>query len=883
MRTLQTILTMLCVLALAAVPAMGQSGRYRYDFTVIDEFGDTMTDAVTFVIYDGSSGSDITSACYTTNAGTTAVDVSAVTGGALGFWSASAYVDVTVTHDTNSQSMRTYARYPYHHRLMLSRHVYVAAGATYTGTVTGVASNWTGTMTLGVDATGVDFQLYGDTTLNSALWDYSDDRLEFTAADILLDDNSDLIVGSGSDFTIESDTAATLEILPVVTDESASVNLGVDTAGCDLKVFGATTANHMLFDASDDRLEMVAADILFDDNSDLIFGSNLDFTIESDTAATLEILPVVTNELAYVHIGADTAGGDLKLFGATTGEYWLWDASADSILPNCGNALFTMTDAEADQFKVDATGTVADFAIVLKTTDGGVQIDADGSVNGDVTIDAADTLSLLSASTVAVTTTGAEADQFKVDAQGTIAGYAVVLQTTNGGVHITANDASNGDILIDAADDLGLTAAGDVNVLVTGTVNYGADTSGGDVKWFADTTGNYMQWDMDGSTNGALIFEDSIVHIMDDTSLTFGDGSDVTIQYDEDGNDDLQITGAVRFDSAVNFSADAAGVDVYLYADTTGDYVMFDADSNTNGALIFEDSIIQIMDDTSLTFGDDSDATIQYDENGNNDLQFTGAVRFDSGVTFDSAVNFSADAGGVDVYWYADTTLNYMMFDADGNTNGSLIFEDSIIHMMDDTVISLGDGGDVTMQYDEDGDDDLQITGNVSFDDTVVIGAAVTDGLTVTAAIQGASPLILDGATDNTNETTIAVADPSGDNTMTIADDTGWFNYGANVAGTGVVDYAAGAGALPVTHAAITYESTGGAEALTLGDGKPGQILTIVHDTDGGNGVLTPDNRVGYASVDLADDGDIVTLMFTGAAWAIIGTAGNAAPPVVTP
>ena len=53
------------------------------------------------------------------------------------------------------------------------------------------------------------------------------------------------------------------------------------------------------------------------------------------------------------------------------------------------------------------------------------------------------------------------------------------------------------------------------------------------------------------------------------------------------------------------------------------------------------------------------------------------------------------------------------------------------------------------------------------------LGDAVTDGLTINSAIQGASPLILDGGTDDTAETTIAVTDPSTDNTITLPDYSG--------------------------------------------------------------------------------------------------------------
>lgn len=64
----------------------------------------------------------------------------------------------------------------------------------------------------------------------------------------------------------------------------------------------------------------------------------------------------------------------------------------------------------------------------------------------------------------------------------------------------------------------------------------------------------------------------------------------------------------------------------------------------------------------------------------------------------------------------------------------------------------------------------ITASSTVTANGNVTIGNAVTDNLTITSAIQGASPLILDGATDNTNEMTIAVPDFAADRTTTFPD-----------------------------------------------------------------------------------------------------------------
>ena len=85
-----------------------------------------------------------------------------------------------------------------------------------------------------------------------------------------------------------------------------------------------------------------------------------------------------------------------------------------------------------------------------------------------------------------------------------------------------------------------------------------------------------------------------------------------------------------------------------------------------------------------------------------------------------------------------------------------------------------------------------------------------------------------------------------------------------------VIDYSAGAGALPLTARTIAL-TTGGAEALTLADGVEGQRLTIKMVVDGGDGTLTPANLLDGATLTF-DNFDSVELIFLGASWAIIGT-----------
>jgi len=89
-----------------------------------------------------------------------------------------------------------------------------------------------------------------------------------------------------------------------------------------------------------------------------------------------------------------------------------------------------------------------------------------------------------------------------------------------------------------------------------------------------------------------------------------------------------------------------------------------------------------------------------------------------------------------------------------------------------------------------------------------------------------------------------------------------------------IQDIAASATAAISVSTAVTLLQTTDTTATTLANGTvQGQIKIIIHDTDGGSSTLTPQSRLGYAALKFVDDGDTAMLMWTGAAWAIIGFA----------
>ena len=187
------------------------------------------------------------------------------------------------------------------------------------------------------------------------------------------------------------------------------------------------------------------------------------------------------------------------------------------------------TGAQDASLFIQSAGTGAD-AIGIAASAGGVDITSAATFDIDVTA---------TGGTVKVIASEAAADQFKVDAQGIVAGDAITLETTDGGVMINADGADNGDIEINAADDIAITAAGLVNIsgslihagiqdiaaggtttaviLTNQVITVGAD-AGGDIVTIANGTAGQILY---------LICEDES-GVTTITPATFNGGTSIT-------------------------------------------------------------------------------------------------------------------------------------------------------------------------------------------------------------------------------------------------------------------------------------------------------------------------------------------------------------------
>jgi hypothetical protein len=222
---------------------------------------------------------------------------------------------------------------------------------TTAATVSNGGGQFNGAINVGVDDTGYDVKFFGATTGKSLLWDESADSLIVTGTTTL--------VGTTNLDAVDIDGATQID---------ATVTVGVDDTGYDVKFFGATAGAYMLWDESADDLILGGAAGLSVNSTALVTG------VLTTTAATVSNGGGQFN--GAINVGVDDTGYDVKFFGATAGKYMLWDESADTlevsgtVVAGAGTALLPSITTTGDL----NTGIFFPAADTIAFAEGGAEV-----------------------------------------------------------------------------------------------------------------------------------------------------------------------------------------------------------------------------------------------------------------------------------------------------------------------------------------------------------------------------------------------------------------------------------------------------------------------------------------------------------------------------
>ena len=411
--------------------------------------------------------------------------------------------------------------------------------------------------------------------------------LSWAAAEIALanDGNNRIVTGTGSaslnaeaNLTFDGSTLALTGAVTVSTNLDvdgttnldavdidgavqidATLSVGVDDTGYDVKLFGDTASAFMLWDASADDLILSGAAGLIVPEGQLTLGS----TAITLTAAELNILDGDNNASSVTLADADRIivndNGTMKQVAVSAlNTYTSASIAADDI--TVGDAAVNITTSSGN-ITIDAAASDSD--VIFKGTDGGADITMltlDGSADGAAIFKSTVTTTGLVIGSTAVTTTPAE------------------LNLIDGGTSRGTTAVADGDgILINDAGTMRMTtvqtvstymaaeSVGGGNMVTVGALDSGSITSGfGNIDNGASniTSGGLVKLDVD--TDADDVSGDSATG-----RLTLGASQDLNLYHGGTHSYIVNDTGNLVIDTAGDLTFDAAGNDFKFLANGT--------------------------------------------------------------------------------------------------------------------------------------------------------------------------------------------------------------------------------------------------------------------------------------------------------------------------
>jgi hypothetical protein len=606
-----------------------------------------------------------------------------------------------------------------------------------------------GTLTVGVNGTGYDVQLYGDTAGQYLLWDQSADELVLAGDSKLSfhDAAGDENIIASADGHLEVNAGTTLDMTAATTEIHASTVTTIDSPI--VSVESSTSA----------RPRVIIKNTTNDANAGV-----LRFVKDKGAAGAAD------DNVGVIEFYGDDAAQEQVLFGRIRtrvavhtdgqegGKMHLSVASHDGEL----NHGLVITDGSAED-EVDVT--IGNGAASVVTVPGVL------NVANDIILD--DGGSLKEGGGTAAFTFDGSGNVTKIGQDSPSSGEFLkydgskwVADSASGGaVSAVANGSNNRIATFSSSDALN----GEANLTFDGTVlTVAGNVSGsGTLEMVGNTfIGGTLNVTGNADFNGTITCDDSITIdsvTITDTELGYLDGLTlgtvaaskvVTVDSSKDfsgyrnisGSGTLQSVGNAFFGGTLNVTGNATlaadlsvGDDLSLTSDsavlnmgadndvtfthdgTTGLTIAanpFEVDSGGNitldshtGIFIFQDANSEVL---RITEGNSGDVTVKLETNGK-DLIFTDNGDAEGFRILDAAAGVKVP-GEVRTTGIAYTDGDDSITIADG---GGVTFS-STVKLVDDKTLTFGSNDDWTIEYDEDGDDDLVMSGsNLSFESNI--------------------------------------------------------------------------------------------------------------------------------------------------------------------
>jgi hypothetical protein len=583
---------------------------------------------------------------------------------------------------------------------------------TTAATVSNGGGQFNGAINVGVDDTGYDVKFFGATTGKSLLWDESADSLIVTGTTTL--------VGTTNLDAVDIDGATQID---------ATVTVGVDDTGYDVKFFGDTASAYMLWDASADDLILGGAAGLSVNSTALVtgvltttaatvfnggFASNANSTVGgtlittgnmsiSETGADNEkSLTIANSSVSGAFIGVEGSGGN-RFSGSAVNNMFIGTTSADGLEFATSNTV---------RANIAANGA-ASFNGVL-TANAGVVVDnftLDGTTlalsSGEFVLDVASAINFNSDTgnfrfqdaAVDVGIIQIASSDFII--RSLVSDKDIIFQGNDGGSTITAltldmsaagNATFNSNVLLPDNRAFVMGASSDFQIYHESSVNIiQAATSNQDIVFKGNDGGSTITaLTLDMSEGGYATFNNGMT-LKNDIYINNADGS-LTVGYLYNDSNDF-IVRSYSQDKDIIFKGNDGGSLITALT----------LDMSDGGNATFNKDIL-LGDDSAIRLGASQDLALFHDATDSTIRNNTGDL------ILDVAGDIILDAGGSDI-----------LLKVAGTTFGSLRENSSNFRIKSDVsdkdILFLGNDGGVeitalTL--------DMSSAGNATFNGTVL-------------------------------------------------------------------------------------------------------------------------------------------------------------------
>ncbi len=231
-----------------------------------------------------------------------------------------------------------------------------------------------------------DFALFG-LSASTVLFDASADLVTYVDYDVLYDDETILFFGTGSDFSMYSDTADTLEIDPGAAGDTLKLGTS-DTDALNIIWYADVSGDTVTFDEENKMVEFEDVAIALGDSTLILLGDTIGTgDIKIYASGTELVIDGVVAETGTVSIGLTDLGIDFKLWAATNAEGVLWDASDEALEFTGANITMDAASTLAIGRSTNADFVITDQASVTLTAAMSGKILVIGDLGQNTTID----------------------------------------------------------------------------------------------------------------------------------------------------------------------------------------------------------------------------------------------------------------------------------------------------------------------------------------------------------------------------------------------------------------------------------------------------------------------------------------------------------------